>query len=76
MAKKSLKVKQGRLRKSVMHRLALGLDPKPGTITKVYNRCRLCGRPHGYMRKFDICRICFRELAQKGEIMGAKKSSW
>jgi small subunit ribosomal protein S14 len=76
MAKKSLKVKQKRLRKSVMHRLALGLAPKNGTAIRMYNRCRLCGRPHGYMRKFDICRICFRELAQKGEIMGVRKSSW
>ena len=41
-----------------------------------YNRCKLCGRPHGYMRKFGICRICFRELAYKGEIPGVKKASW
>lgn len=41
-----------------------------------HNRCKLCGRPHGYMRKFGICRICFRELAYKGEIPGVKKASW
>jgi small subunit ribosomal protein S14 len=41
-----------------------------------YNRCNICGRPHGYMRKFGICRICFRELAYKGEIPGITKSSW
>ncbi|MTI80749.1 MAG: type Z 30S ribosomal protein S14 [Firmicutes bacterium] len=41
-----------------------------------YNRCKLCGRPHAYMRKFGICRICFRELAYKGEIPGVKKASW
>ena len=40
------------------------------------NRCRLCGRPRGYMRKFGICRICFRELALKGEIPGVVKASW
>lgn len=41
-----------------------------------HNRCRICGRPHGYLRKFGICRICFRELAHKGEIPGVKKASW
>ncbi|MEG6616908.1 type Z 30S ribosomal protein S14 [Peptococcaceae bacterium 1198_IL3148] len=41
-----------------------------------YNRCKLCGRPHAYMRKFGICRVCFRELAYKGEIPGVKKASW
>ena len=50
--------------------------------TRSYNRCKICGRPHGYlrkygyMRKFGICRICFRELAYKGQIPGVKKSSW
>jgi len=41
-----------------------------------YHRCSICGRPHAYMRKFGICRICFRELAYKGEIPGVTKSSW
>ncbi|RLC93974.1 MAG: type Z 30S ribosomal protein S14 [Chloroflexi bacterium] len=40
------------------------------------NRCVLCGRPRGYMRKFGVCRICFRELALRGEIAGVRKSSW
>ena len=44
--------------------------------TREYNRCKLCGRPHGYIRKFGVCRICFRELAHKGEIPGVKKASW
>ncbi len=44
--------------------------------TRVYNRCEKCGRIHGYMRRFGICRICFRELASDGKIMGVKKSSW
>ena len=40
------------------------------------NRCRRCGRPRGYMRKFELCRICFRELALSGELPGVVKSSW
>lgn len=44
--------------------------------TRVYNRCQKCGRVGSYMRKFSICRICFRELARDGKIMGIKKSSW
>ncbi|OGJ54747.1 30S ribosomal protein S14 type Z [Candidatus Peribacteria bacterium RIFCSPHIGHO2_02_FULL_49_16] len=44
--------------------------------TRMYNRCNLCGRRHGYMRFFSICRICFRELASNGEIPGITKSSW
>jgi small subunit ribosomal protein S14 len=41
-----------------------------------YNRCSICGRPRGYYRKFDMCRICFRQLASKGDIPGVIKSSW
>ena len=44
--------------------------------TRRRNRCRLCGRPRGYMRKFRICRICFRNLASKAEIPGVTKASW
>lgn len=40
------------------------------------NRCRVCGRPRGYMRKFQMCRICFRNLALEGKIPGVIKSSW
>lgn len=40
------------------------------------NRCRLCGRPRAYIRKFQICRICFRNKAHKGEIPGVMKASW
>lgn len=49
---------------------------KPAFPTRIYNRCQLCGRRHGYMRFFGICRICFRELATNGELPGVKKSSW
>ena len=41
-----------------------------------YNRCRRCGRPRGYYRKFGICRICLRELAHQGYIPGLRKASW
>lgn len=44
--------------------------------TRVYRRCSLCYRQHGYMRFFGICRICFRELARNGDIPGVTKSSW
>jgi len=40
------------------------------------NRCQLCGRPRGYFRQFGLCRLCFRKLADKGEIPGVKKASW
>lgn len=40
------------------------------------NRCRRCGRPRGYLSKFDMCRICFRGLALKGEVPGVIKASW
>ncbi len=43
---------------------------------RVRRRCRLCGRSRGYYRKFDLCRLCFRQLALKGEIPGVTKSSW
>lgn len=41
-----------------------------------YNRCKICGRPRAYMRRFEMCRICFRKLANEGQIPGVKKSSW
>ncbi|MBI2411470.1 MAG: type Z 30S ribosomal protein S14 [Candidatus Kerfeldbacteria bacterium] len=44
--------------------------------TRVNRRCWKCGRGHGYMRDFELCRICFRELASKGDIPGIRKSSW
>ena len=74
MAKTSMKIKQQR---------------KPKFSTREYSRCRICGRPHAYLRKYGIwaemalsfrkygiCRICFRELAYKGQIPGVKKASW
>ena len=61
MAKKSLVVKQGRA---------------PKFSTRAYTRCKRCGRPHGVIRRFGLCRFCLRELAYTGEIPGLKKSAW
>ncbi|MHB1419586.1 MAG: type Z 30S ribosomal protein S14 [Bacillota bacterium] len=61
MAKKSMIISQQR---------------PPKFRARAYHRCKVCGRPHGYMRKFGLCRICFRELAYKGEIPGITKASW
>jgi len=49
---------------------------KPKFSSRIVRRCFKCGRVHGYMRDFDLCRICFRELANEGKIPGIKKSSW
>jgi len=61
MAKKSLVLKSQRTPKYPVQR---------------HNRCRLCGRPRAYIRKFGMCRICFRELALAGQLPGVRKSSW
>lgn len=61
MAKKSMKLKQSKEQKF---------------SSREYTRCTICGRPHAVLRKFGICRICFRDLAHKGEIPGVKKASW
>jgi small subunit ribosomal protein S14 len=49
---------------------------KPKYPTRKVNRCRICGRARGYLRKFQMCRICFRKLASEGKIPGVTKSSW
>jgi len=51
-------------------------DKKQKFSTREKNICSICGRPRAYMRKFGICRICFRELAQKGELPGVVKATW
>ena len=73
MAKTSMKIKQAR---------------EPKFSTRAYTRCHTCGarsgdgrrygsgRPHSVLRKYGICRICFREMAYKGEIPGVRKASW
>lgn len=64
MAKTSQIVSTNRLKKKAKYK------------TRVYNRCGICGRKGGYMRKFGICRICFRQMVHKGLIPGVKKDSW
>ncbi|HAA78457.1 TPA: type Z 30S ribosomal protein S14 [Candidatus Latescibacteria bacterium] len=49
---------------------------KPKFKVRAYNRCSRCGRPRAYLRRFGICRICFRELALEGQIPGVSKASW
>ncbi|MGE5308956.1 MAG: type Z 30S ribosomal protein S14 [Deltaproteobacteria bacterium] len=49
---------------------------KPKFSTRGYNRCHICGRSGGYLRRFRLCRICFRELAWQGLIPGVRKASW
>ena len=61
MAKTSIKVRNKRKQKF---------------STREYTRCKRCGRPHAVLSKFKLCRICFRELANEGQIPGVKKSSW
>ena len=61
MAKTSLMVKAAR---------------KPKFKVRAYHRCLLCGRPRAFLRKFKMCRLCFRKLARQGEIPGVTKASW
>lgn len=49
---------------------------KPKFSTRAYNRCPICGRPRAFLRKFGICRICFRNMSLAGELPGVRKSSW
>lgn len=74
MARTALVVKTARRKEAHLHALSVGKDPK--FPTRTYNRCKVCGRVKGFMRRFDMCRICFRENAREGKIMGVKKSSW
>ncbi len=69
MAKTSKLVQQSRLR-------AARLAGKLKFSSRFYNRCGRCGRARGYYRKFDLCRICLRQLALEGKIPGMTKSSW
>ncbi|MFP4071013.1 MAG: type Z 30S ribosomal protein S14 [Desulfovibrionales bacterium] len=49
---------------------------KPKFSSRAYNRCPICGRPRAFIRRFGICRICFRNMALAGELPGVRKSSW
>jgi len=89
MAKESIKArerkKEATVAKYAVKRAALkaandylGLDklPKNASPVRLHNRCKLTGRPRGYMRKFGISRVTFRELASAGKIPGIVKASW
>ncbi|MEM9324193.1 MAG: 30S ribosomal protein S14 [Bacteroidota bacterium] len=89
MAKESIKARERKREKLVARyaekRKALkeagdyaGLDklPKNSSRVRLHNRCKLTGRPKGYMRKFGISRVTFREMASEGKIPGVTKSSW
>jgi len=56
--------------------LVVKANKKPKFSTRQVNRCKLCGRPRSYMRKFGMCRICFREHASRGQVPGVTKASW
>ncbi len=74
MARKALKVKCARQWAEADRARAAG--KKPAASAKLYHRCAICGRNHGYLGQFGICRICFRERANRGEIIGVRKASW
>lgn len=74
MARKSKIAKAKKLKKVLVQAIADGRKPK--NATKVFNVCSVCGRTRGYLGKFDICRICFREKANAWELPGVRKSSW
>lgn len=89
MAKESIKARERKREKLVARyaekRAALkeagdyaGLDklPRNASPVRLHNRCKLTGRPKGYMRKFGISRVTFREMASEGRIPGITKSSW
>jgi small subunit ribosomal protein S14 len=89
MAKESIKARE-RKRERLVARYAakrkalkeagdwVGLDklPKNASPVRLHNRCKLTGRPKGYMRKFGISRVTFREMASEGKIPGVTKASW
>jgi len=89
MAKESVKVRELKRQKAVAKYAAkradlkakgdyVGLDklPKNASPIRLHNRCKITGRPKGYMRKFGICRNVFREMASDGKIPGITKASW
>ena len=79
MAKKCLMEKAARLKAEKAKdakRVDAGMKPLTKSNVRAYNRCKLCGRRHAFMRKFGVCRLCFRELAVSGMIPGVTKASW
>jgi small subunit ribosomal protein S14 len=89
MAKESIKARELKKEKLVARYAAkraalkeagdwVGLDklPRSSSAVRLHSRCKLTGRPRGYMRKFGICRVVFREMASNGKIPGVTKASW
>ena len=85
MAKKSMLEREKKREKMVAKYAALKAKgdyealsqlPANASPVRLHNRCKVTGRPHGYMRKFGISRITFRDLAYKGQIPGVRKASW
>ncbi len=89
MAKKAILIKYQRQQQMVQKyaarrkeliekrdRVSLSALPRDASPIRVHNRCSLTGRPRGYMRKFGVSRIVFRELAHQGQIPGVRKASW
>ncbi|MCM3725833.1 30S ribosomal protein S14 [Neobacillus cucumis] len=89
MAKKSKIVKEKKRQEMVKKYAELRMElkekgdfevlmklPRDSSLTRLKNRCEVTGRPRGYLRKFKMSRIAFREYAHKGQIPGVKKSSW
>lgn len=74
MAKTSMIIRDEKRKARVQRALQNGVAPT--FRCRVRNRCGVCGRPRGYIRYFDMCRICIRQLASKGLIPGLRKSSW
>jgi small subunit ribosomal protein S14 len=56
--------------------LIMKAQKAPKFATRAHSRCKLCGRPRGFIRKVQMCRLCFRELALRGEVPGVVKASW
>jgi len=75
-AKLRVKEQQGKSNKKAIKRAKAGGLNLNVFTSRVHNRCKRCGRGRGYLRKFALCRICFRELALEGQIPGVTKSSW
>jgi small subunit ribosomal protein S14 len=76
MATTAKRAKDDRLAEMIRAARAAGKSPAAKLAVRHRNRCWRCGRPRGYLRKFHLCRICFRELALAGEIPGVIKASW
>ncbi|MCS0673606.1 30S ribosomal protein S14 [Cytobacillus firmus] len=79
MKRQELVLKYAELRKELIEKGdydALRKLPRDSSPTRLKNRCQVTGRPRGYLRKFKMSRIAFREFAHKGQIPGVKKSSW